>query len=175
MAGSVIDLQVGPGAYWNDPTAALMTIADLRTIWVTASVPEKDTALVTRGQAAGVVFTAYPGETFGGQVLFVSDVLDTDTRRTKVRIAFDNPDTRLRPGMFATVTFHAPAQHVPVVPTSALVLRDDLNQVYVETAPWTFEARTVDLGFQQGDQVALTGGVKAGERVVVKGGVLLDD
>ncbi|HEY2135437.1 MAG TPA: efflux RND transporter periplasmic adaptor subunit, partial [Xanthobacteraceae bacterium] len=175
MAGSVIDLQVGPGAYWNDPTAALMTIADLRTIWVTASVPEKDTALVTKGQAADVVFTAYPGETFGGQVLFVSDVLDTDTRRTKVRIAFDNPDTRLRPGMFATVTFHAPAQHVPVVPTSALVLRDDLNQVYVETAPWTFEARTVDLGFQQGDQVALTSGVKAGERVVIKGGVLLDD
>jgi cobalt-zinc-cadmium efflux system membrane fusion protein len=175
MAGSITDLQVAPGAFLNDPTATIMTIANLQTVWVTASVPESDTALVTKGQAADVVFTAYPGEVSKGTVLFVSDVVDPDTRRTKVRIAFDNPDIRLRPGMFATVTFYAPAQSVPVVPTSALLLKDDLNQVFVETAPWTFEARTVDIGFQQGDQVALSGGVKAGDRVVVKGGVLLGD
>jgi membrane fusion protein, heavy metal efflux system len=175
MAGSIIDLQVAPGAYWNDPTAAMMTIADLNIVWVTASVPEADTTLVAKGQPVNVTFPAYPGEVFEGNVLFVSDVVDTDTRRTKVRVAFDNPGTRLRPGMFANVTFFAPAQKVTVVPTSALVLKDDLSQVYVETAPWTFEARTVDLGYQQGNQVILRSGVKPGERVVVKGGVLLGD
>ena len=175
MAGSIIDLQVAPGAYWNDPTAAMMTVADLNTIWVTASVPEADTTLVAKGQPVSVTFPAYPGEVFKGNVLFVSDVVDTDTRRTKVRIAFDNPGTRLRPGMFANVTFFAPAQQVAVVPTSALVLKDDLSQIYVETAPWTFEARTVDLGYQQDNQVILKSGVKPGERVVVKGGVLLGD
>src|SRR5262249_19779241 len=158
MAGSVIELDVARGAYWNDSTASLMTIADLRTVWVSAMVPEKDTALVTKGQAVDVVFSAYPAETFKGQVLFVSDVLDPDTRRTKVRIAFDNPDTRLRPGMFANVTFHAPAQRAAVVPSSALVLKDDANNVLVETAPWTFEARTVEIAFQQGEQVVLKGG-----------------
>lgn len=175
MAGSIIDLQVAPGAFLNDPTAEIMTIANLETIWVTADVPESDIALVSKGQAVDVVFTAYPGELFKGHVLFVSDVVDPDTRRTKVRIAFNNADMRLRPGMFANVSFHAPTQDVPVVPTSALVLKDDLNQVFVETAPWTFEARTVDIGFQQGDRVALTRGVKAGDRVVVSGGVLLGD
>ena len=175
MAGSVIELDVAPGAYWNDATASLMTIADLRTVWVTASVPETDTAFVAKGQAVDVAFPAYPGEPRQGEVLFVSDVLDPDTRRTKVRIAFDNPDTRLRPGMFANVTFHAPARRAAVVPTSALVLKDDRNQVYVETAPWTFEARNVEIGFQQGDEVVLASGVKPGERVVVKGGVLLGD
>ena len=152
-----------------------MTIADLRTVWVTASVPEADTTLVAKGQPVTVTLPAYPGEIFNGNVLFVSDVVDTDTRRTKVRIAFDNPGTRLRPGMFANVTFFAPAQRVAVVPTSALILKDDLNQVYIETAPWTFEARTVDLGYQQGDQVILKSGVTPGERVVIKGGVLLGD
>jgi cobalt-zinc-cadmium efflux system membrane fusion protein len=175
MAGSIIELDVGPGAYWNDATASLMTIADLRSIWVTANVPESDTAFVAKGQAVDVTFPAYPDTTLHGEVLFVSDVLDPDTRRTKVRIAFDNPDTRLRPGMFANVTFHAPARRAAVVPSSALVIKDELNQVYVETAPWTFEARTVDIGFQQGDEVVLKGGVAAGERVVVKGGVLLGD
>jgi membrane fusion protein, heavy metal efflux system len=175
MAGSVIDLQVAPGAFLNDPTAEIMTIANLETVWVTANVPESDTALVAKGQAADVAFTAYPDEVFKGRVLFVSDVVDSDTRRIKVRIAFDNEDRRLRPGMFANVTFHAPTQSLPVVPASALLLKDDLNQVLVETAPWTFEARTVDIGFQDGDQVALTGGVKVGDRVVTKGGVLLGD
>jgi cobalt-zinc-cadmium efflux system membrane fusion protein len=175
MAGSIIDLQVAPGAYWNDTTAAMMTIADLNTVWVTASVPEANTTLVAKGQPVNVTLPAYPGEVLQGTVLFVSDVVDTDTRRTKVRIAFPNPGTRLRPGMFANVTFFAPSERVAVVPTSALVLKDDLNQVYVQTAPWTFEARTVDLGYQQNDQVILKSGVKPGERIVVKGGVLLGD
>ena len=175
MSGSVIELDVAPGAYWNDSTAALMTIADLRTVWVTAMVPEKDTALVAKGQTVDVVFAAYPTETFKGRVLFVSDVLDPDTRRTKVRIAFDNPDTRLRPGMFANATFHAPEQRASVVPSSALVLKDDASQVWIETAPWAFESRSVDIAYQQGEQVVLKRGVKPGERVVVKGGVLLGD
>jgi cobalt-zinc-cadmium efflux system membrane fusion protein len=175
MDGSVIDLAVAPGAYWNDTTAALMTVADLNIIWVSAGVPEKDTTLVSTGQMVDVVFPAYPGEVFKGRVLFVSDVLDPDTRRTKVRIAFENPDTRLKPGMFATARFYAPMQRVPVIPTSALLLKDDANQVLVEVEPWTFEPRTVDIDFQQGDQAVLRSGVKAGDRVVVKGGVLLGD
>jgi hypothetical protein len=54
VSGSVIDLNVAPGAYWNDATAALMTVADLSTILVTANVPEKDTAPVAKGQPTQV-------------------------------------------------------------------------------------------------------------------------
>jgi cobalt-zinc-cadmium efflux system membrane fusion protein len=175
VAGSVIDLQMAPGAFLNDPTAAVMTIADLSTVWVTANVPEKDTALISKGQSVDVVFTAYPNEVFKGQVLFVSDVLDPDTRRTKVRIAFDNPDIRLKPNMFANATFLAPAQAMPAVPTTALILRGETDQVFVEVAPWVFEARPVEVAFQQGDEAIVARGVKAGERIVVKGGVLLND
>ena len=124
ITGSVIDLQMAPGAFLNDPTAPVMTIADLSTVWVTANVPEKDTALVSKGQSVDVVFTAYPDEVFKGTVLFVSDVLEPDTRRTKVRIAFANPDIRLKPNMFANATFIAPPRPMPVVPTKALILRE---------------------------------------------------
>ncbi len=175
MDGSVIDLGVAAGQYWNDATAALMTIADLSRVWVTASVPEINIALIAKGESVDVTFAAYAGEVLHGTVLFVSDVLDADTRRTKVRIAFDNPERRLRPGMFATANFRAVSQKRSVVPTSALLLKDDATQIYVETAPWTFQARTVDIAFQQGDQAFLASGPKAGERIVVKGGVLLGD
>ncbi len=175
VSGSIIDLNVAPGAYWNDATAALMTVADLSTIWVTANVPEKDTALVAKGQPVDITFAAYPGEAFKSQVLFVSNVLDPDTRRTKVRISLDNPDTRFKPGMFASVTFFSPTQRVPIVPTTALVLREEKNQIFVEVAPWSFEARPVDVGFQQGDEVAIRHGLAAGDRIVVRGGVLIND
>jgi len=130
---------------------------------------------VTQGQAVEVVFTAYPGEIFKGRVLFVSDILDPDTRRTKVRIAFQNPDIRLKPNMFAGATFLAPKQTVPTVPTTAVVLRNEADQVFVEIAPWTFEARPVEIDFQQKDQAVVAHGLRAGEHVVVKGAVLLND
>src|SRR6266481_1617850 len=174
-AGSVIDLQVARGAFLNDATAAIMTIANLGTVWVTANVPEKDTALVTRGQDVDVVFSAYPSEVFAGKVLFISDVLDPDTRRTKIRIAFENPAMKLKPNMFADATFLAPRQMMQVVPTQALVLKEETDRVFVEVAPWTFEPRPVEVGFQQSDQAVVEHGLKTGERIVVKGGVLLND
>ena len=105
----------------------------------------------------------------------LDDVLDPDTRRTKVRIAFQNPDLRLKPNMFANATFLAPKRNLPVIPTNALMLRNETDQVFVEVEPWVFEARPVEVAFQQGDQAIVTGGLKAGERIVVKDGVLLND
>jgi len=175
VSGSVIDLEVGLGAFLNDPTAAIMTIADLRTVWVTANVPEKDTSLVAKDQSVDVVFTAYPDMVFKGRVLFVSDLLEPDTRRTKVRIEFENPDILLKPNMFASATFFAPAQRLAVIPTTALVLRDEADCVFVEVEPWVFEPRSVETSFQEGDEAVIGRGLKEGERVVVKGGVLLND
>jgi len=174
-AGSVIDLQLAPGAYINDITIPVMTIANLETIWVTANVAEKDSGLVEKGESAEVVFTAYPGEVFKGQIFFVSDVLDPDTRRTKVRIAFPNPDMRFKPNMFAVATLLAPKQNLPVIPTTALVLRDETDQVFMEVAPWTFEARSVRVNALQGDEAGVESGIKVGDRIVVTGGVLLND
>ena len=175
IAGSVIDLEVAPGDFLNDPTAAIMTIANLDTIWVTANVPEKDTSFVFAGQSVDVVFPAYPGETISGKVLFVSDVLEPDTRRTKVRIAFDNPNMKFKPNMFANASFAAPMVSEIMVPTSALVMNNDSTSVFVEVAPWAFERRNVEISHQEGEDAVIKIGVNAGERVVVRGGVRLND
>ena len=59
IEGSIIDMQVAAGAYVNDPTAAMMTIANLDTIWVTANVPEKDISFVFEGQTVDVTRTRF--------------------------------------------------------------------------------------------------------------------
>ncbi len=175
ITGSVIDLQVAPGAFLNDNTTAIMTIANLDTIWVTANVPEKDVAFVFTGQSVNVTFRSYPDKIFEGKVLFVSDVIEPDTRRNKVRIAFENPDKALKPNMFADATFLAPSVSRLMVPTSTLVMTNDRTNVFVEVAEWAFERRDIEIAYQEGATVAIKSGVKPGERVVVKGAVRLND
>jgi membrane fusion protein, heavy metal efflux system len=175
VSGSIITLSVTPGSIINDATAPLMTIADLSMVWITAMVPEKDIGVVAKGQDADVSLTAYPDRPLHGKVLFVGDVVEPDSRRNKIRIAFANADYSLKPNMFATVTLAGPAQARVILPSSSLLMNNDRTSVFVATAPWTFERRTVELQLEDGPSVAIRSGVSPGEQVVVKGGILLND
>jgi membrane fusion protein, heavy metal efflux system len=175
FSGSITALSVSTGAMINDPAQPIMTIADLSTVWVTALVPEKDVANVTANQDAQVTLSAFPERTWHGKVLFVADVLEPDSRRNKTRIAFANPDRALKPNMFATVSLQGPALRRVVLPSSALLMNNDRTSVFVATAPWTFERRTVELLLEESSSVGITSGVQPGEQVVVKGGILLND
>jgi cobalt-zinc-cadmium efflux system membrane fusion protein len=175
VSGSIITLSVTPGSIINDATAPLMTIADLSMVWITAMVPEKDIGVVAKGQDADVSLTAYPDRPLRGKVLFVGDVVEPDSRRNKIRIAFANADYSLKPNMFATVTLAGPAQARVILPSSSLLMNNDRTSVFVATAPWTFERRTVELQLEDGPSVAIRSGVSPGEQVVVKGGILLND
>ena len=175
VSGSVTALSIAPGATINDDTQPIMTVADLSIVWVTALIAEQDLGGVTRNQDAEVAVDAYPGKMLHGKVLFVSDVLEPDSRRDKTRIAFDNPDAYLKPNMFATVRLHgAPVRRV-VLPSSALLMNNDRTTVFVATAPWTFERRTVTALLEESAQVTIESGVQPGEQVVVRGGILLND
>ena len=175
MAGSVTALSTASGAFVNDMTASLMTIANLDSVWVTANVPEGDIANIAKGQSVDVSLAAYPGEIFHGTVAFVSDVLDTDTRRNKVRITFANPAGKFKPNMFANASFNVPQKSSVFVPNSALLMNNDNTIVLVEVAPWTFVKRQVVPGYGEGDGARIDQGLNPGDRIIVKGGVLLND
>jgi membrane fusion protein, heavy metal efflux system len=175
VSGSVTALNVAPGNMINDPTQPLLTISDLSTIWVTAMVPEKDIASVSKNQDAQVTLSAYPGRVLQGKVLFLSDVIDSDSHRGKIRIAFANGDYALKPNMFASVVLSGGARSLVVLPSSALLMNNDRTSVFVATAPWIFERRNVDAQLEEGSSVAIRSGVSAGEQVLVKGAILLND
>jgi len=165
ITGRIIDLAVAPGEYQNDPAAVLMTVADLSTIWVTANVPEKDIKRVIVGEEASIDFAAYPGESFPGRVAFIGEILALETRTVRVRIRLDNPEGRLKPGMFARVTLRDKEVQEIVVPATALQVRGDRHVVYVEKTPWTFERREVDVGATLPEGVCIGRGLSEGERV----------
>jgi membrane fusion protein, heavy metal efflux system len=175
VAGSITTLSIAPGAIINDPTQPIMTIADLSVVWVTAMVPEKDVGAISKNEDADVSLAAYPERDLHGKVLFVSDVIEPDSRRNKLRIAFANADHALKPNMFATVTLLGAQRSRIVLPSSALLMNNDRTSVFVAVAPWTFERRTVDTELEEGTSVAIRSGINAGDQIVVKGGILLND
>jgi len=175
LSGTVTALNAAPGANLNDANAVLMTVANLDAVWVTVNVPESVVGAVAAGQNAVVTLAAYPGRSFSGKIGFLSAVLDADTRRAKARIVFANPQGLFKPNMYATAVLGVPQGTQPQVPASALLMNNDSVSVFVEAQPWTFVRRMVELGREDGDRVRIRSGLAAGERVVVRGGVLLND
>ncbi len=171
--GRVVDLQVAPGEFISEPEEPLLIIADLSSVWVTARIQEKDIRFVNTGDDVTARFTAYPGDVYEGTVLFVSDILDEETRTTRVRVEFDNEDRKLKPGMFANVRFHsAPAPHVVLEPR-AVLQRRDFSYVYVQSQPYTFEMREVTTGEMIDNKLVILEGLHEGEIVIMHNAVML--
>lgn len=175
VSGTITAINSGVGSFLNDPTATLMTIANLDHVWVTANVPENLVSTVKIGQSADVNLDAYPSQTWQGKVSTVSAVLESDTHRNKVRISFKNADGRLKPNMYATVRLAIPQTGKLTIPTSALLMNNDSITVFVEVAPWTFSRRTVIVGSEDGDLVSVVSGLAATDRIITRGGVLIND
>lgn len=174
-SGYVTALSVSAGTYVNDATAAMMTISNLDSVWITANVPESDVGLIAKGQNIDAVLAAYPNDVFHGTVSFVNPLLQPDTRRDLVRATFANADARLKPNMYANVSIDIPQPDQVFVPESALLMNNDNISVFVEVSPWTFQRRTVDLSYDESDGTRVLKGLQAGDRVIVRGGVLLND
>jgi len=175
ISGTIVELSAGNGGYRTDPTASTMTIADLSTVFVTGSAQEKDLRHFYVGQDASVALDAYPEQPLRGKVQYVSEILDPNTRTAQVRIVFDNRDGRLKPGMFAQATYQDRPHKGTVIPISAVVQSGFYSRAFVEVEPWSFESRVLELGPKFGDQIEVLSGLKPGERVVVREGVVLNN
>jgi len=159
-----------------DPGMRVYQIADLSRVWVIVSVYEHQLPLVQEGQKAVMTLPYIPGQTFTGVVEYIYPYLDEKNRQARIRIAFDNPNNTLKPGMFATVELHAQyAANRTLAPRTAILDTGERQVVFVSLGNGRFEPRNVRVGVEtQGDRVEILDGVKPGEMVVTSGQFLLD-
>jgi len=152
----------------------LFTVADLTHMWVVGKVPEKDVRHIRKDQKVDVVLAAYPHAIFQGTITYIGDVLDPATRTMRLRVTVANPDRLLKPEMFAAVRVHAaPTPDALTLPLEAIQNGPTGKIVFVQRGASEFEVRTVTLGDEQGDMVAVLDGVSEGEPVVTKGSFVL--
>ncbi|CDZ77489.1 Cation efflux system protein CzcB [Legionella massiliensis] len=174
LTGRVVDLNAAIGGYWNDVTAPIMTVADLSNVFVTASAQEKDLKHLYVGQDVDVVLDAYP-QHLRSKIQFIGALMNPDTRTVGVRMMFENSTGQLKPNMFGKAIFLSQPHKRVILPLTTVIQRGFDSIVFVEVKPWQFEPRLLELGPQINDKVEVISGLHSGERVVVKGGIILND
>src|SRR3954454_7412379 len=177
IEGTVIGRRVGPGQYVRSDTAdALYSISDLSTMWLKANVPETEIAHVRVGQEIEVRVTALPDRVFKARISAIGAASDTATRRIVVRSEIPNPDRLLRSDMFANFKITvAGGESTPVVPVDAVIRDGNEAAVWVVREPMLFHRRKVKLGMEREGRVQVLDGLAAGEQVVGRGAVFVDN
>jgi len=175
IAGVVVDRQVGPGQFLQAGGTPVFTIADPSRVWLLANVRETDSGLVKVGQSVEVRVLAYPTRVFKARVTHVAAVVDPVTHRLPVRAEIDNRDGALKPEMFANFRIlTSDATESPAVPAAAVILEGDVAHVWVAAADGLLELRAIHTGRSDDGLVEVLDGLKAGEQVVIKGGLFID-
>lgn len=169
-----------------DPGERFYRIADLRTMWVYATVYEYQLPIVREGESTRLTLPYEPGKTYEGRVDYVYPYVNPQTREIQVRLEFPNPDLDLKPEMYADVEIGVPTgPDRLLVPLDAVIDRgrqkkiDGVSQhvgfAYVEVGHGRFEPREVALGEEvQDGRLETLSGLNEGEQVVVSGQFQLD-
>ncbi|HEY1230220.1 MAG TPA: efflux RND transporter periplasmic adaptor subunit, partial [Ramlibacter sp.] len=159
--------QMGPGV------PPLFVVSDPSSLWVQIDARETEAGTLRPGAAFELVVPTLPGEKFEGKVIAAADFIDAATRTIKVRGLIANPDRKLKAEMLATAKVERTPGAGVVVPSSAVLLRDARQSVFVQVRPGAYEPRDIAIGWQGPKEVLVSRGLEAGELVVTENTLLL--
>jgi cobalt-zinc-cadmium efflux system membrane fusion protein len=174
IAGTVVERLITPGELLQAGTTPCFTVANLSRVWVMAQIFGSDLASVSLGDSAEIA-TGVGSKTFSGRVDNISALVDPDTRSVNVRIVADNPGNALKKQMYVHVLIQAHRETTGLLVPVSSILRDDENLpfVYVAQPDGSFARQHVTLSHRIGDQYEIDDGVKAGDQVVIEGGLFV--
>jgi membrane fusion protein (multidrug efflux system) len=160
---------VDPGDRVTDETP-LVQIDAIERLQVSFGITEQGVAFAKLGAPIQIRVLPYPGETFAGEVFFVSPTLDPAARRLILKAWVPNADERLRPGLFADVDLEvARRENALLVPESAVVLDRHGTFVWRVDDDDTAHRVPIEVGLRKGGRVEVTMGLRSGDTVVMAG------
>jgi cobalt-zinc-cadmium efflux system membrane fusion protein len=175
LTGIVVERSVTPGqSVGGDSNQVLFTVADLDMLQVVADVYERDLALVKEGQYAKVSVEAYPGVMFPATVAAIGDIVDPTSRTIKLRAWVNNEDHKLKPEMFARLHLRV-GENTPllIIPREAVLEADGKQFVYVVEDTDRYVKKEITVSPISPELVRVVQGLTSGQRIVVKGAVLV--
>jgi multidrug efflux system membrane fusion protein len=163
------------------PSAPAFSIADTRVVKVVFGVPDVVVLRLKPGQPVPIQTDALPGVALEGRITRISPSADPDSRVFEVEAALPNPQGRLKVGMLATLRLGREAEGpAPFVPLAAVVRPPGDTARYAvfviaDSSDPRARLRHVRLGEVSGNLIAVREGLRAGERVVVRGATIVTD
>jgi len=179
--------QVDQGNYVTPgDTNGIVVINQLQPITVIFSIPEDNVSAVMKQVNAGAVLAVEAfdrtnaSKLADGRLLTVDNSIDVATGTVRLRARFDNADSALFPNQFVNIQLLLQVLHDQVTMPNSAVRRGAPNGVattfvYAVNADRSVSVRPVTLGVVDGEKVAVTAGLKAGEVVVTEGADRLRD
>src|SRR5262245_56196815 len=175
VSGFVGKRALDPGA-WVTPNSSFISVVDISVVRLVANIIEKDLGRINSGMKADVAVDAYPGEHFVGRIAHVAPVLDPATRTAQIEVEIDNGSFRLKPGMYAKVSFVIEhKEKVLVVPANSVIDSQGKKGVYVPGEGDVAKFQPVTIGMMDPSQIEITDGVTEGMRVISTGAAALRD
>ena len=182
FSGVVTARFVDPGAFIPAATAgasaqsaAVVTLMDFTRLRVQVFVPEPEVPCITNGTPSQVTFEALPGQVFSGTVTRYAHALDEATKTMLAEIELPNPAGALRPGMYASVKLELERKHdALLLPVPALLVEKAGTSVFT-VADGKARKTPVTLGFNDGVNAEIAGGLTADQPVILLGKQALND
>lgn len=172
--GIVMTIRTAVGAAVAPGGEALLELGDPSRLQVVAQVPESDLRRVAVGQEAEVELPALATRVMA-RVENFNPRVDLESRRVQVYLALAKRPDGLRAGMMAQIALRVRAEAGISVPVSAVLIKDGKRRVvYLARPDGTYEVRDVQVGGSREGRVTILQGLTAGDKVVVRGALLLD-
>ncbi|MBI4706941.1 MAG: efflux RND transporter periplasmic adaptor subunit [Candidatus Omnitrophica bacterium] len=148
---------------------AIAIVVDMDKVKINLDIPEKYLGSISLQQEARIKVDAFGNEEFSGRVTKISPVVDLNTRTAPIEITLDNPDHRLKSGMFAKVSLILKEKkNVPVILKEAILGKEPESYVFVIQNNQAF-LKKVSLGIRQGPYYEVINGLIGSEDVVIMG------
>ncbi len=172
-SGYVTERVAYPNLY-AEPGTRLYTIADLSRVWVNAQVFPPDVGFLKVGDTAQITVDTFPEKVFQGRIEQILPQVEPATRTVNVRLAVENADLLLKPGMFTNIDLKFSLGRRLVAPVSA-VFHTGLRQVvFLSKGNGVIEPQDVELGPQVNDQVVILKGLSEHQSIVTSANFLID-
>lgn len=178
ISGLITARNAAPGFFAQPGSPpAIFTVADTSTMWMLASVPEKDAPNLRVGQEVRATVAALPGKAFPGKIVTIGANIESNTRRVLVRSEIADPNHELRAGMFANfVIAIAPPKSALAVPLDGVVREGDGTMtVWVSADRHTFKKRVVKIGLIRDGYAEITEGLEPGQFVATDGSLFISN
>ena len=172
--GVVLVIRVSVGATVAPGGEPLLELGDPSLLQIVAQVAESDMSRIAIGQEAEVELPAL-GTRVAARVESISPRLDAESRRMLVYLNLAKRVDGLQAGMLAQVALRTGTDAAISLPVTAVLIKEGKRRVvYIAKPDGKFEARDVETGRSRDGRVVILKGLAAGEKVVVRGALLLD-
>lgn len=167
--GTIVDLPLVTNGTRVNSNTAVVTLMDYSKLMMEINLPEKAISTIKVGQEVSITNYTLPKDTLMAVINELSPVISTETRTFKGKLLIDNPEMKLRPGMFVKADIQIDRRDNVIVIPKEIILSGNRGKTVYIVEKGAARERVITTGLETITSVEVLEGLKVNERVVTKG------